>query len=126
MVLGGVFDRIERSLRICFAHGGGSYAFWMGRMDNAWHARHDVLGTSEHPPSHYVDRFMVDTLVFSPEPLRLLVDTLGRQQIMVGSDYPYPFGERPVGAAVRSAGLDDRTTWMIETGNAQRFLGILP
>jgi aminocarboxymuconate-semialdehyde decarboxylase len=126
MVLGGVFDKVEPSLRICFAHGGGSFAFWLGRMDNAWHRRPDVVCGSEHPPSHYVDRFSVDTLVFSPEPFRLLVETLGRNQVMVGSDYPYPFGERPVGAAVRSAGFDDRTTWMIETGNAQRFLGILP
>jgi aminocarboxymuconate-semialdehyde decarboxylase len=126
MVLGGVFDALPPSLRICFAHGGGSFAFWLGRMDNAWHQRPDVVRGSEHPPSHYVDRFSVDTLVFSPEPFRLLVESMGRNQVMVGSDYPYPFGERPVGRAVRSAGLDDRTTWMIETGNAQRFLGILP
>jgi aminocarboxymuconate-semialdehyde decarboxylase len=126
MVLGGVFDALPKSLRICFAHGGGSFAFWLGRMDNAWHQRPDVVRGSEQPPSYYVDRFSVDTLVFSPEPFRLLVESLGRNQVMVGSDYPYPFGERPVGAAVRSAGFDDRTTWMIETGNAQRFLGIVP
>ncbi len=39
MVLGGVFDDLPSSLRICFAHGGGSFAFWLGRMDNAWHQR---------------------------------------------------------------------------------------
>lgn len=127
MILGGAFDKLPETLRICFAHGGGSFAFWLGRMDNAWHRRTDVVaGASQQPPSGYVGRFCVDTLVFSPEPLRLLVSELGRTNVLVGSDYPYPFGERPVGAAVRSAGFDDRTTWMIETGNAQRFLGILP
>src|SRR5215467_3447924 len=41
MILGGVFDRVGPELRICFAHGGGSFAFWVGRMDNAWRERHD-------------------------------------------------------------------------------------
>ena len=31
LILGGVFDRVPDSLRICFAHGGGSFAFWLGR-----------------------------------------------------------------------------------------------
>jgi hypothetical protein len=33
MVLGGVFDKVDRSLRICFAHGGGSFPMWLGRME---------------------------------------------------------------------------------------------
>jgi hypothetical protein len=53
LILGGGFDRLPRALHICFAHGGGSFAFWLGRLENAWHRRHDLLGTSEHPPSHY-------------------------------------------------------------------------
>jgi aminocarboxymuconate-semialdehyde decarboxylase len=123
MVLGGVFDRVDPALRMCFAHGGGSFAMWLGRMDNAWHQRPDVIATSEHPPSHYVGRFSVDSVVFDERALRLLVDTLGHAQVMVGSDYPYPFGERPAGAVVRSATfLDDDARTAILTGNARRFL----
>src|SRR5699024_10755444 len=80
MILGGVFDRVSPELRICFAHGGGSFPYWLGRFENAWHERHDIMGTSEHPPSHYVDRFSVDSVVFTPEALRYLVDTMGSQQ----------------------------------------------
>lgn len=124
MVLGGVFDRVDRSLRICFAHGGGSFPAWLGRMDNAWHRRPDVIATSERPPSHYVDRFLVDSVVFSEPALRLLVDTLGPTQVMVGSDYPYPLGERPAGAVVRTAAfLDDAARTAILSGNARRYLG---
>ena len=123
MVLGGVFDRVDPALRICFAHGGGSFAMWMGRVDNAWHRRPDVIATSEHPPSQYVGRFSVDSVVFDERALRLLVDTLGHAQVMVGSDYPYPFGERPAGAVVRSATfLDDEARTAILAGNARRFL----
>jgi aminocarboxymuconate-semialdehyde decarboxylase len=123
MVLGGVFDRVDRSLRICFAHGGGSFPAWVGRMDNAWHRRPDVIATSERPPSHYLDRFLVDSVVFDEAALRLLVDTVGPTQVVVGSDYPYPLGERPAGGVVRSAAfLDEPTRTAILSGNARRFL----
>ncbi|WP_435242557.1 amidohydrolase family protein [Streptomyces cucumeris] len=125
MVLGGVFDRVDERLRICFAHGGGSFAFWLGRMENAWYGRNDVIGTSLHPPSHYLDRFYVDSVVFDDRALRLLVDTVGEDRVMIGSDYPYPLGERPVGAVVGKSGfLDERARRKIERGNARRYLGL--
>lgn len=125
MVLGGVFDKVSKDLRICFAHGGGSFAFWLGRLENAWHKRADVIATSELPPSQYLDRFSVDSVVFEEVALRALVDTLGASQVMVGSDYPYPLGERPVGAVVRRANfLSESERQSICRGNAERFLGL--
>lgn len=124
MILGGTFDRVSADLRICFAHGGGSFAFWLGRLENAWRERHDVIGTSAEPPSHYLDRFWVDSVVFDARALRLLVDTMGAERVVVGSDYPYPLGERPVGNVVRTAGfLDDARRKLLLGGNARRFLG---
>lgn len=124
LILGGVFDQVSADLRICFAHGGGSFAFWLGRFENAWHRRPDLIATSEHPPSHYVDRLSVDSVVFEPAALRLLVDTLGASQVMVGSDYPYPLGERPVADVVhRSDFLPDAVRADILHANAVRFLG---
>jgi aminocarboxymuconate-semialdehyde decarboxylase len=123
MILGGVFDRVPPELRICFAHGGGSFAFWLGRMENAWHKRHDVIGTSQYPPSHYLGRFYVDSVVFDERALRLLIDTVGPDRVVVGSDYPYPLGERPAGGVVRKAAfLDDDTRAKILHGNATTFL----
>ncbi|MBO0803415.1 MAG: amidohydrolase [Nocardiopsaceae bacterium] len=124
MILGGVFDRVPDRLRICFAHGGGSFAFWLGRMENAWHKRRDVIGTSRYPPSHYLGRFYVDSVVFDERALRLLVDTVGADRVVVGSDYPYPLGERPAGGVARKASfLDDDTRTRILSGNARAFLG---
>lgn len=123
MILGGVFDRVPESLRICFAHGGGSFAFWLGRFENAWHRRGDIIATSEHPPSHYVGRFSVDSVVFDPRALRTLVDTLGLGSVMAGSDYPYPLGERPVGQVVKDADfLSEADRGQILRGNAEIFL----
>ena len=125
LILGGVFDQIDDSLRIGFAHGGGSFAFWLGRMENAWHGRNDIIGTSEFPPSHYLGRFYVDSVVFDERALRLLVDTVGVDRVMVGSDYPYPLGERKVGDVVRkSSFLDDTGRRLLSRANAERFLGM--
>lgn len=124
MILGGAFDKLPTSLRICFAHSGGSFPYWLGRFENAWHRRPDLIATSEHPPSHYIGRFSVDTVVFQEPSLRLLVDVLGPDNLMLGSDYPYPLGETPVGDLVKGARFlsnDDRRG--ILGGNAQRFLG---
>lgn len=125
LILGGVFDRIDARLKIGFAHGGGSFAFWLGRTENAWHGRKDIIGTSQYPPSHYLGRFYVDSVVFDERVLRLLVDIVGADRVMVGSDYPYPLGERPVGQVVRKSDfLDDATRDLITHGNAERFLGL--
>lgn len=124
LILGGVFDRVSEDLRICFAHGGGSFAFWLGRLENAWHRRPDLISTSEQPPSHYLNRFSVDSVVFDPRALRTLIDVLGASQVMVGSDYPYPLGERPVGGVVTKADfLNDAQREAILWDNAERFLG---
>jgi aminocarboxymuconate-semialdehyde decarboxylase len=123
MTLGGVFDRVPESLRICFAHGGGSFAFWLGRTDNAWHRRPDLVATSEHPPSHYVRRVHVDSVVFTEAALRVLVDTFGVDRVMLGSDYPFPLGERPAGEVIRTSGfLTDEDRGELLGGTAGRFL----
>lgn len=125
LILGGVFDRVPRDLKLCFAHSGGSFPYWLGRFENAWHRRPDLIATSEHPPSHYTDRFSVDTVVFQEPSLRLLVDVMGAERIMLGSDYPYPLGESPAGDLVRRASfLDDGQRAAILGGNARTFLNL--
>lgn len=124
MILGGAFDRLPRSLRICFAHGGGSFAFLLGRLENAWRNRDVVRGRSTNPPSAYLDRFFVDSAVFDPRALALLVETMGESRVLLGSDYPFPLGETRVGALVREAPtLAAATRERILAVNAAAFLG---
>ena len=125
LILGGSFDRLPKELKLCFAHSGGSFAYWLGRFENAWHRRPDLIATSEHPPSHYLDRFSVDTVVFHDPALRLLVDVMGPERLMLGSDFPYPLGETPAGGLVRRATfLTEEQRAAILGGNARRFLGL--
>ncbi len=124
MILGGVFDRVPPELRICFAHGGGSFAFWLGRVENAWRTRPDVVRGSALAPSAYLDRFFVDSVVFDHRTLRYLVDIVGERSVVMGSDYPYPLGEIPAGSSIRDNALlsDDERVSLLR-GNATTFLG---
>jgi aminocarboxymuconate-semialdehyde decarboxylase len=105
LILSGAFERIPKTLKLCFAHGGGSFAFLLGRVENAWKQRDIVRQDCPNPPSHYLDRFYVDSAVFDPRSLRLLVEVMGAGHVMLGSDYPFPLGEPRIGTLVQEAGF---------------------
>ncbi|GLZ06851.1 2-hydroxy-3-carboxy-6-oxo-7-methylocta-2,4-dienoate decarboxylase [Actinomadura sp. NBRC 104412] len=125
LILSGAFERLPASLRLCFCHGGGSFAYLLGRADNAWHNRDIVRRDSPRPPSAYTDRFYVDSAVFDPRAVRLLVEVMGRDRVMLGTDFPFPLGELEPGAAVRACeDLDEEACAAILGGNAERFFAL--
>jgi aminocarboxymuconate-semialdehyde decarboxylase len=126
MMLSGAFDRLPDSLRICFAHGGGSFAFLLGRLENAW-AHHEVArGVSQFAPGHYLNRVYVDSAVFEERTLRFLVEVMGADRVILGSDYPFPLGEERVGRVVRNSRLAPDVRAKLLGGNAHKFLGLQP
>jgi aminocarboxymuconate-semialdehyde decarboxylase len=124
MILSGAFDKLPKSLKICFAHGGGSFAFLLGRLENAWNHHPVARGVCELPPSRYVDRFYVDSAVFDERALQFLVETMSAQRVMLGSDYPFPLGEHSVGALIRSSRLAPHAMNRLLGENAAEFFGI--
>ncbi|RMH85623.1 MAG: amidohydrolase [Actinomyces sp.] len=124
LALEGAFDRLDPRLRLCFAHGGGAFAFLVGRADNAWHRRDIVRRSSSLPPSAYVDRFYVDSAVFDTRSLRLLVEVMGSDRVLLGSDHPFPLGEERIGELVRSAPLDGVQKREILHEAPRRWLGL--
>lgn len=127
LILSGAFERLPRNLALVFAHGGGSFAFLLGRVDNAWRNRDLVRADCPQPPSSYVERFAVDSAVFDDRALRLLVEVMGSERVLLGSDQPFPLGEAQPGALVRSAAwLDAADRHAILGGNAHRVFGGVP
>jgi len=125
LILSGAFERLPRELNLCFAHGGGSFAYLLGRVDNAWRERDIVRKDCPQPPSAYVDRFSVDSAVFDARALSLLVDVMGAERVMLGSDAPFPLGEQKVGALVRGhEDLSAAAKQAILGANAARFFGV--
>ncbi len=100
LILSGAFERLPKELRICFTHGGGNFVGQLGRVDNAWLRRDIVRADCPNPPSSYVDRFSVDSAVFSGDALHHLVTVMGEDRVMLGSDYPFPLGELHPGLVI--------------------------
>lgn len=125
LILSGAFERLPDSLRICFAHGGGSFAFLLGRVDNAWHNRDIIREDCPHPPSHYTDRFYTDSAVFDENALTLLVSVMGEERVMLGSDYPFPLGEQEIGSLIKNSNsFSSATKSRLSGGNAVIFLNL--
>jgi aminocarboxymuconate-semialdehyde decarboxylase len=125
LILSGALERIPDKLKICFAHGGGSFAYLLGRVDNAWRHRDIIRQDCPQLPSSYARRFHVDSAVFDPGALRLLTDVMGADRVMLGSDSPFPLGEQRIGALVRESphlGEADRRRML--RGNAEAFFGL--
>src|ERR1700688_1176904 len=124
LILSGGFDRLPSALRICFAHGGGSFAYLLGRLENAWHHHPVARGDCQHPPSYYLNRFSVDSAVFDQRALQFLVETMGAERVMLGSDYPFPLGEERVSSLIRESKLPQDTQAKLLGTNAMRFLAL--
>ena len=122
MILSGAFDKLPETLRICFAHGGGSFAFLLGRLENAWQHHPVARGACKLRPSQYLNRFYVDSAVFDRKALQFLVETMSEDRVMLGSDYPFPLGEHNIGSLIRSSQLAQSAKQKLLGENAARFL----
>jgi aminocarboxymuconate-semialdehyde decarboxylase len=124
LIVSGALDRLPASLRICFAHGGGSFAFLLGRLQNAWQQQELARGAAQFPPNHYLNRFYVDSAVFDERTLQFLVEIMGPDRVLLGSDYPFPLGEERVGALIRASRLPADVKAKLLGANAQTWLGL--
>ncbi len=125
LILSGALERIPESLKICFAHGGGSFAYTLGRVDNAWKHRDIVRKDCPRPPSEYARRFYTDAAVFDHGALDLLVSVMGADRVMLGSDYPYPLGEQQIGSLINQAPtLSPTQRDLMLSGNARTFFNL--
>ena len=100
LVQGGILDRFPQ-LKICLLHGGGYVAFGIARMDKGWEAAQldymaeysageDADQMLSRPPSSYLGSFYYDCVTFSEQTLRFLIDTVGIDRVVFGTDYPCP------------------------------------
>ena len=124
LIFNGVMER-HPELKIVLAHGGGYLPAYAARMDHAYHARADVREGLPQPPTTYLKRFSLDTMVFADNQLRFLIENYGASKIVLGTDYPFDMGEDdPLGLISRAVGDDRELVSAIGGGNAARLLGL--
>lgn len=124
MIFGGIFEKFKK-LKVCFSHGGGSFPFTIGRIEHGFTVRPDLVAVNNKVnPRYYLGKFYLDSLVHDETALKYLVDLVGDEKIVLGSDYPFPLGEHFPGKLIDSMSLmsaesKERLLWK----NAVEFLG---
>jgi aminocarboxymuconate-semialdehyde decarboxylase len=105
LIFGGVLERLPK-LRVCFAHGGGSFPYSIGRIEHGFRMRPDLVATDNaRNPREYFGRLFFDSCVHDAAALRYLVEVAGADKVMLGTDYPFPLGEQEPGSGIAALGL---------------------
>ena len=123
-VFGGVMDACP-DLKVCLAHGGGYAVYGAGRMDRGWQVRPEARANISQPPSRYLNRFWYDCLTPSEPALRYLIDAVGIDRIVFGTDWPFDMAiDAPVSWVRDMTSLSEAEKDAILGGNVQSLLGL--
>ena len=123
-VFGGVMDKCP-DLKVCLAHGGGYTCFGAGRMDRGWQVRSEAREHISQPPSAYLSKFYYDCLTHSEPALRMLIDTVGIDRVIFGTDWPADMAiDWPVSWVLSLESLTQEEKEAILWKNMERLLGV--
>lgn len=120
LILSGFMDRFP-SLELIACHGGGSLPYLIARMDQIWrHSGSPNRSTIAQAPSTYLRRFWYDAIVYDAETLRFLVQRVGADRVLYGSDYPFSIQDMQ-GVKDRVESLPEEQRTPILGGNAAQL-----
>ena len=124
MVFGGVYERLP-GLKICYSHGGGAFPCLVGRWDHGYTGRlSKQADTTIKLPSEYLKDIYADSLNHDPAGVRYLVERLGEDQVLLGSDHPFDMGEADPIGKVKAAIEDQTVVDKIVGGTAAKLLNL--
>jgi aminocarboxymuconate-semialdehyde decarboxylase len=124
LVSGGVMDECP-NLKIVLGHGGGYTCYGIGRMDRGWQVRSEARANIQQPPSTYLRRFYYDCIVYTESALRFLIDTVGADRVVFGTDWPYDMAlDWPVSWILAMESLTQEEKDAIFWRNLERLLNI--
>ena len=119
----GVLESFPR-LRICISHGGGYMPYYMGRIDRNYAEKANTRVNMRKPPIDYLRMLYFDSCVYERAVLQHLVDKVGAERVLLGSDYPV--GEtRPIEFVTETDTLSIAQKDQIVGTNAAVLLGLV-
>jgi aminocarboxymuconate-semialdehyde decarboxylase len=123
MVLAGVMER-HPGLKVLLAHGGGAILALRGRLRHGHEAIEAARGDLVEPADVSIRRFLFDSVTHDPGLLRTLVEAVGADRVLLGSDYPFDMADPHPVETVRAAGLGAADEVAVLAGNAEPLLGL--
>lgn len=121
MILEGFLDDFP-NLELIACHGGGTLPYLAGRFDQMW-SKGSSRRKIQSPPSTYLRRLWYDAIVYNQETLEFLVQTVGADRVLYGSDYPFLIGDM-VGVLDRVNSLPSDQADAIRSDNAARLFDL--
>jgi aminocarboxymuconate-semialdehyde decarboxylase len=111
-------------VRVVVAHAGGTAPVLLGRLDHAYRNRRELQQALPEPPSAYVRHFVFDTIAHEDRTLRFVIETVGVERVVVGTDAPYDMADDEPAARIARLELPDRDQAAILTRTAARLLKV--
>jgi len=116
-IVTGTLDKFPK-LEIVLPHSGGVFPYLAGRVEHGLNRKKFALPHSFHD---YIRRFHYDTLAYYPDTLRFLINTVGADRVVIGTDnYAVMDVEYP-NALVEQLKLSAADRDRILRGNAKRL-----
>ena len=124
LIFSGTLEKCK-GLRICFAHGGGSFPATIGRIEHGFLVRPDLCAADNQcSPRSYLGKIWFDSLTHDAAMLDHLVDLAGADKVALGTDYPFPLGELEPGSLIESMPFDEDTKAKLLHGAALEWLNL--
>lgn len=123
LVMSGVMGSYP-GLKIMLAHGGGALTSLRGRLRHAHTFQPQARSRLKESPAESIKRFYFDTVTHDPDVLKTLIDTVGVDHVLLGSDYPFDMGDLHPTEIVRGLELSEADTGAILGGNAAHLLNL--
>jgi len=119
LILSGALDALPE-LDCVLVHGGGHLPYQIGRLDHGHRVRPEAA-VPRHPPSRYLRRFHYDTLTHRPRSTAWLLDQVGADRVLFGTDTPFDMGAGPLAEQLSGVDLADDALAAVAHGNAERL-----
>jgi aminocarboxymuconate-semialdehyde decarboxylase len=124
LIFAGILDRFPR-LKICLGQAGGFLPYIIGRLDQGFTARAECRRSGCSKPSDYLRRFHYDTIIHAPRPLAFLIESVGADRVMFGSDFPFDMRSMlPTTALDADGSLTPEQSEQIRLGTGEQFFGL--
>lgn len=118
LIFGKVLERFPR-LKFIFCHGGGAIPYQIGRLERASEVRKEMQFTM--PIREYFHKLYFDSVVFSEASLKFLLDIVGPDRLLFGTDYPFNLGDPYSCDKIRRLPIDSSFKSMIASNSRSLY-----